>query len=154
MLERHKLARVMISRFLHKCYFSRRSERRAPSIPRALERNEKECSLSIPLRILHSLNYLNDGTGNPCAGHCKLEAFPAARINELTRSSLENFGPFAPIGSSNTKIVCQNTSLEEKKTNCREKSAFLIYMKIKLWIKVKQALMIFHKRSISTINSY
>lgn len=46
MLERNKLARAPISRLLHKCYFSRRSERRAPSIPRALKRNEKHASES------------------------------------------------------------------------------------------------------------
>lgn len=41
MLERRKLTRAMISHFLRKCCFSRRSERRAPSIPRALKRSEK-----------------------------------------------------------------------------------------------------------------
>lgn len=41
MLERSKLMRATISQFLRKCCFSRRSEKRAPSIPRALERNEK-----------------------------------------------------------------------------------------------------------------
>lgn len=44
MLERNKLVRATISRLLRKCYFSRRSERRAPSIPRALKRNEKACT--------------------------------------------------------------------------------------------------------------
>lgn len=39
MLVRSKLARAATSRLLRKCCFSRRSERRAPSILRALERN-------------------------------------------------------------------------------------------------------------------
>lgn len=53
--------------------------------------------------------YLNNGTGNPCAGQSNVDELPAARMNEFTRSSLENFGPFAPIGSGNITIVqvCQ-----------------------------------------------
>lgn len=49
--------------------------------------------------------YLNDGTGNPCAGQSNTDEPPAARRNELTRSSLENFGPFAPMGSGNVTIT-------------------------------------------------
>lgn len=37
MLERHRLARATIARFLRKCYFLRHSEKRAPLIPRALQ---------------------------------------------------------------------------------------------------------------------
>lgn len=46
MPELRKLARATISRFLRKCCSLRRSERRAPSIPRALKRNEKHASIS------------------------------------------------------------------------------------------------------------
>lgn len=113
MLERRKLARATISHFLRKCCFLRRSERRAPSIPRALERSEK-ITFEYPPITFHLINYLNDGTGNPCAGHCKLDAFPAARINEWTRSSLENFGPFAPSGSGNTRIAWIDFRIKNK----------------------------------------
>lgn len=120
MLERNKLARATISRLLRKCYFSRRSERRAPSIPRALKRNEKAC-IWILERLLYYLNYLNDGTGNPWAGQCKLNVLPAARMNELTRSSLENFGPFAPNGSGNVRIVPKHGPSFNWKTNYSDK---------------------------------
>lgn len=46
--------------------------------------------------------YLNEGTGNPWAGQSNVDDPPEARTNECTRSSLENFGPFAPIGSAAT----------------------------------------------------
>lgn len=38
---------------------------------------------------------------------------PAARTNELTRSSLENFGPFAPNGSATFALIGSKTIIPE-----------------------------------------
>lgn len=78
---------------------------------RAIEGDSKELFL-----LFFCFFYLNDGTGNPWAGQSNVDDPPAARTNEFTRSSLENFGPFAPNGSAATTFALER----ERKMNIPE----------------------------------